>query len=77
MQRVGLTTQRRKPKPRNRSKHSKPEPIDDSWALPCDVLATDDRSRHYNSSRLRIIYSDRGSTPEGMTMEDKAITRER
>jgi hypothetical protein len=38
MQRVGLTTQRRKPKPRNRSKHSKPEPIDDSWALPCDVL---------------------------------------
>jgi hypothetical protein len=33
MQRVGLT----KPKQRKQSKHSQPDPIDDSWALPCDV----------------------------------------
>ncbi len=30
--------QRRKPKQRKQGKHhSKPEPIDDRWTLPCDV----------------------------------------
>jgi hypothetical protein len=34
MQRVGLTTQRRKSKQR---KKDKPDTIDDGWCLPCDV----------------------------------------
>lgn len=38
MQRVGLTTQRRKPKRKKQVEHhSKPDPIDDGWHLPCDV----------------------------------------
>jgi hypothetical protein len=38
MQRASLTIRRRKLKQRKQGKyHSQPDPIDDSWALPCDV----------------------------------------